>query len=117
MKKLIFVYNADSGKFNALTDSLHKLISPDTYECRLCELTHGFFSEKSEWSNFLKEQNFEACFLHRDEFVEKYPDYSESLLPAIFQVQKSGLTCTISAKDFKSISDLEELCAKLKSSL
>lgn len=115
MKNLIFVYNADSGKFNALTDSLHKLISPDTYECRLCELTHGFFSEKSEWSKFLKEKNFKATFLHRDEFIDKYPDHSESTLPAIFEEADGNLKGVISSSDFKNISDLNELCVKLKS--
>lgn len=115
MKNLIFVYNADSGKFNALTDSLHKLISPDTYECRLCELTHGFFSEKSEWSGFLKEQDFSADFLHRDEFITKFPEFTDHPLPAIFQQDGNNLEILVSAQDFKSISDLAELCAKLKS--
>ena len=115
MKNLIFVYNADSGKFNALTDSLHKLISPDTYECRLCELTHGFFSEKSEWSSFLKKSDFEAEFLHRDEFITKYPDFTDHPLPAIFQQNGMSLSSLVSSADFKNISDLTELCAKLKS--
>lgn len=117
MKNLIFVYNADSGKFNALTDSLHKLISPDTYDCRLCELTHGFFAEKSEWKTFLKEKNFQAHFLHRDEFVEKYSKYSELPLPAVFEEEDDKLISLISSEEFKNVNDLSELCVKLKSSL
>ena len=113
MKKLIFVYNADSGKFNALTDSLHKLISPDTYECRLCELTHGFFSEKSDWSKFLKESNFEAEFLHRDEFISEYESFSDYLLPAVFELKNDKLSSIISAESFKEIQDLPALCEKI----
>ncbi|MCM8525527.1 MAG: hypothetical protein NE327_03355 [Lentisphaeraceae bacterium] len=117
MKNLLFVYNADSGRFNALTDSLHKLISPDTYECRLCQLTHGFFSEKTEWSSFLKEQNFKASFLHRDEFVEKFPNSSSLALPAVFIITDENFSTIISAEEFKSINNLSELCAKLKSAI
>ena len=40
-RSLILVYNADSGFFNALADSAHKLLSPSTYDCRLCALTYG----------------------------------------------------------------------------
>ena len=35
---LVFVYNADSGVFNALADAAHKIFSPRTYACNLCAL-------------------------------------------------------------------------------
>ncbi|WP_241234677.1 hypothetical protein [Nonlabens ponticola] len=50
--KLIFVYNANSGRINSWLDSAHKIISPSTYQCKLCELTHGAFTEHDEWSRF-----------------------------------------------------------------
>ena len=31
--KLIFVYNAESGKLNTLFDIAHKVIKPETYKC------------------------------------------------------------------------------------
>ena len=34
-KSIVFVYNADSGLFNMVTDTAHKMLSPDTYECNL----------------------------------------------------------------------------------
>ena len=45
MMKLIFVYNAGSGKLNALFDMAHKIVSPTTYECSLCALTHDAFQD------------------------------------------------------------------------
>jgi hypothetical protein len=40
---LVFVYNADSGVFNTLSDIAHKIFSPETYACNLCALTpHEF---------------------------------------------------------------------------
>ncbi len=41
MNSLLFVYNADSGLVAGLFDSAHKLLSPSTYQCQLCTLTHG----------------------------------------------------------------------------
>ena len=117
MKTLIFVYNADSGKFNALKDSLHKLISPTTYDCKLCELTHGFFAEKSQWSDFLKEAKFKAEFLHKNEFISRFESYSTHSLPAVFEMDGTKLRCLLNSCDFKNLNDLSELCVKIKSSL
>ena len=86
--KLIFVYNADSGLFNTVTDIAHKMLSPKTYSCNLCALTHGHFKIKEDWVNFLEEIDSELEFLHRDEFVEKY-NYSNAELPAIF-IEENG---------------------------
>lgn len=83
-RKLIFVYNADAGVFNTLTDIAHKIFSPDTYQCHLCELTHGYFAVREEWTEFVAQLEVELEFLHRDEFIQssgvRNPD-----LPAIYQ--------------------------------
>lgn len=73
MKSLVFVYAADSGKLNALLDSAHKLLSPSTYACRICQLTHGMMSEKKQWTDFIKQLELPAEFLHRDELKKRYP--------------------------------------------
>jgi hypothetical protein len=44
-KSLLFVYNADSGVFNLVTDIAHKIFSPQTYACQLCCITHGNFED------------------------------------------------------------------------
>jgi hypothetical protein len=49
MTQLIFVYNADSGGLNTLFDIAHKVVSPETYSCSLCMLTHGVLSERTAW--------------------------------------------------------------------
>lgn len=115
MQKFIFVYNADSGKLNALADSLHKLISPKTYQCRLCELTHGYFSEKAAWSEFLKEVKFDAEFLHKNEFLLKYQPLPGDAFPAVFELKNDKLSCLIDSKGFEAIKELSELCERLRS--
>ena len=72
MMRLVFVYNADSGVFNTLTDIAHKLISPSTYQCDLCSITHGVFRERDQWRNFIESLPVEVAFFHRDEFLERY---------------------------------------------
>jgi len=39
--KLIFFYNADTGIFNAMTDTIHKVLYPSTYQCHHCYISHG----------------------------------------------------------------------------
>ena len=82
--RLLFVYNADSGLFNTMADIGHKIFSPETYSCALCALTHGYFTERREWREFIESLECDCRFLHRDEFVQAYPDL-ESDLPAVFR--------------------------------
>jgi len=72
MKKIIFVYNAKSGKVNALLDVAHKLISPKTYQCKLCAITHDTFSENAQWKQFRANFSLPLEFLHSDEFEANY---------------------------------------------
>lgn len=87
---IIFVYNADSGMFNLLADMAHKLLSPQTYECQLCMLTHGHFGMREQWKNYLDTLNVEFTFLHRDEFFQQFGEH-EAELPALF-IQREGET-------------------------
>jgi len=80
---IIFIYNADSGVFNLLADMAHKAISPSTYNCQLCMLTHGHFGMREQWSEFLNGLGCELEFLHRDEFNNNYPGHKAEL-PALF---------------------------------
>ena len=74
-QKLLFIYNADSGIRNAIVDVAHKVLSPSTYSCSLCQLTHSAFSEKKVWQKFredLEAKGTRLEFLHKDEFGKKY---------------------------------------------
>ena len=105
---LMFVYNADSGLFNTMADIGHKIFSPETYECALCALTHGYFKERGEWREFVENLGTECQFLHRDEFVKRYPDASASL-PAIFLMGDEGPVCCAGADSIMRCEDLDAL--------
>jgi len=104
---LVFVYNADSGVFNTLTDIAHKLMSPDTYECNLCNLTHGYFKARDEWLGFLRELDVEIEFLHRDEFTKKYDFDTE--FPAVFLKENTRLKLWIDKQTINSMASTDDL--------
>jgi len=80
---LIFVYNADTGFFNLVSDIAHKMLSPETYACNLCKITHSNFGMREEWKSFFAELDAELEFLHRDEFIKKFR-MEDMTLPAVF---------------------------------
>ena len=77
--RLIFVYNADSGLGNAMLDSMHKIVSPQTYDCQLCALTFGVFTEKEQWKNFRETSEISMEFLHKDEITSDKKKLQKSL--------------------------------------
>ncbi|MBV9957123.1 MAG: hypothetical protein JO360_01825 [Acidobacteria bacterium] len=81
---LVFVYNADSGLFNAVADLAHKTFSPQTYQCNLCALTYSAFGMRASWKRFLETLNRPLEFLHADELQERY-GISGVALPAVFR--------------------------------
>jgi len=106
--KVIFVYNADSGLFNLLSDMAHKVISPDTYNCQLCRLTHGHFGMRDQWHDYLQTLDSEIEFLHRDEFIKKYPEH-DAELPALFICRENVIELLVAASTISSCSTMEML--------
>jgi hypothetical protein len=108
---LLFVYNADSGVFNTLTDIAHKIFSPQSYSCNLCAITYGNFAIRTEWKEFLESLEIGLEFLHRDEFIEKY-GLPEQALPAVFLKKGEDLELWITADEINrcgSVDDLKRL--------
>ncbi len=107
---LVFVYNADSGFVSAIFDSAHKLLSPSTYDCQLCALTHGLAGPREQWSAFLKTLSVPIEFLHRDEFRRRFPQFASSTaLPAIFRHRDNALTPLLDGTALRGMSNLDAL--------
>lgn len=116
-RALIFVYNADSGFFNTLADIAHKITSPQTYECKLCLLTHDAFAMKKAWRTFVaNNRGVELRFYHRDEFREAYPNQSEAL-PAVFVETDVGIRTLIDRERLEKLEDVGELIGLVESVL
>lgn len=113
---LLFVYNADRGLFNTVTDIAHKILSPQTYSCNLCALTHGHFKVREDWVKFLETLDADCEFLHRDEFTARYGPLNVAL-PAIFRKTVTGLQPFIDAAMLRNCASLDELKRLLVSRL
>jgi hypothetical protein len=114
--KLLFIYNANSGKLNAFADAMHKLFSPDTYQCSLCSLTYDTFSENTIWKTFRKKHHVNMEFYHKDEFETTFPNV-RIIYPAILKLEDSQLTTVLNSEVLNEIVNVEGLIETLKSSI
>lgn len=110
--KLIFVYNANSGMVSMVRDIGHKLMSPQTYDCFLCSLTHGTFREDPKWKSFRESSSIEMEFLHRDEFEKRYG--MKHPYPVIMR-QTSQLEVALNREQLGHLSSVDDLILTVKS--
>ena len=110
-KDLILIYNAKSGIFHGIIDYLHKIFSPETYECDLCVLTYNNFGKISKWKKFLDSSNYNIVFAYKDHLDEIGIDGTIEL-PTILLSDRSIL---ISASDIHLCKSLDELIDLLES--
>jgi len=107
-KKLIFVYNADSSFFSQVGDLIHKTISLATYQCKLCALTYSGVSMNKEWKKFIHTLPIQSVFLHKDEFINQFPDKQETF-PVVFVEVDKNLNKLISTQEINEAKTLDEL--------
>lgn len=112
--KLVFVYNTDSNPVSSLIDLGHKILSPETYDCSLCKLTHGPFTEIEQWRIFRTSVGVPMEFLHRDEFEAKYQARFE--YPVILK-NNGAFEILLPKKDIDNIPDLDTLIASINKHL
>ncbi|MFS4494870.1 GTPase [Maribacter sp. 2308TA10-17] len=116
LQKLIFIYNADSGIRNMIMDSAHKIFSPDTYECSLCDITYGAFTENSVWKKYRKETNLQMEFLHKDEFAKAYASKFgyKFTFPIVLAETNDGLEIFVKTEELDKAKNAEELIGLIK---
>jgi hypothetical protein len=113
---LIFVYNAEAGIVAGIMDSVHKIVSPATYACDLCAITYGLASMRSEWRNWLRTLDIPVQFFHRPDFRAAWPD-ATIVLPAILRERGGQLETLVSADEFRSITQVNQLISLLEHKL
>ena len=113
MNSLLFVYNANSGKLNTLFDIGHKLISPSTYRCHLCELTHDTFSENNIWREFRDHSNIAMEFYHKDEFESVFPTFKTDY-PVILKKTRNVLHPLLDTKAIDAYENVNDLITYIK---
>jgi hypothetical protein len=108
IRGLVFVYNAESGLFNAVADAAHKIFSPRTYPCNLCALTHSALGMRKDWKRFLEGLGVPLEFLHADELKARYGAAGVPL-PAVFTKNDAGLEVLLEADAINACRTGDEL--------
>ena len=107
---LHFVYNVDATPSALLRDFIHRLADPESYPCRLCDITYGRFLKKAEWIRFVASLPTRARFHLRGSFRRRFRDQRHEPAPAVFIEESPGkLRILISAKELQDIAVLEAL--------
>lgn len=111
---LLLVYNANNDRISKAFDVLHKMVSPKTYQCDLCKLTHGNFRMKSQWEVFSKVMSLNV-FYKRD-FLQAYPSsaFNNEDFPLILYKRNSKIKVLLDKEELKGIPDTNALIQKIK---
>ena len=112
--KLVFVFNADSGKLNAVKDSIKKIFNKAAYECNLCGVAFGTFGMKNNFKNFIQNLEVETDFLHKDEFPGDYPEPDVVEFPCCYVLRDGKMEIFIGKDEMDSFANQEELIEAVK---
>lgn len=115
-QKILFIYNANSGARNAVLDSMHKVFSPSTYDCKLCDITYGVISENRIWKKFRQNSPHKMVFLHKDEFAKRYASKFgyKFEFPIVLVEGEKGLEIFISTQELNELKTSHGLIGLLK---
>lgn len=113
---LIFIYNADSGRWNALLDSLHKSLFPQSYACHLCRITHNFWGEKEIWAKFRERFEGEISVFHKDQIPPELRNEATEL-PVILVDRPGGRQTLLSREEIARCGTAEALIAAIQQRL
>ncbi len=117
--RLIFIYAADSGVFNTVTDMAHKIFSPKTYECQLCKISHGWFGMHEQWRKGIEDMQVEPEYHHRDRLPAELEKNCKDLkFPCILlQEPKSEARILMDPDDISQHEDINDLLKVLTQKL
>ena len=117
-EQILFVYNVDLTVSALVSDFLHRLTSPETYPCRLCDLTYDRFTMKRDWKRFTAGLGVPVRFELRDRFHRQFPAHAAVALPAVFHVLSDGsLHKILSAERIGKATTLDELESLVQTTL
>ena len=122
IQKLIFVYNEDANPVSMAINFVHRIVSPHTYDCNLCDLTYGYLTMKKDWKDYIGGLPVPSEFYLRSRFLKRYPNLEGARFPAVFSMTSAGaIENFLSADDVNAANSLDDLkalvAARLEQSL
>ncbi len=112
--KLVFIYNAKSDKLSKVLDFAHKIVSPNTYTCDLCSLTHGNFGELEEWEKFKSLTKINMEFYYKNNHPARYNNIE---YPLVIAECGDSWSMLLTKNDLKEISGVTDLINRIKKEL
>jgi hypothetical protein len=109
IKKLIFIYNGNSGLVNGIIHLLHKKFSPQTYDCRLCAILYDGIRHDAQWNDFIQTLHVATEYYHRDTFIKRYGALHQALPVVLAEEEDGTRTIGISADTFQTIHTMEQM--------
>jgi len=111
--RVLLIYHTDGGRWQALRDAAHKMVSPTSYPCALCTLTHGVFRARGPWRDFQARHGTAVAVWHRDEFVAAFPDQAIRTPCVLARTAEGSLHEVLSPAAIAVIDDVDGLIARL----
>ena len=108
-EKLIFIYNASDDLPSISFDFIHKIISPSTYQCNLCNVTYGNVSMHKEWKEYIESFPLEIEFLYKNNYSQYYKNLKINEFPVAYKYNGNSYQVFISKKEFDLCHDLDDL--------
>ena len=102
---------------NAMMDTMHKVLSPSTYDCNLCSITYGLITENVDWKEFRTKASVDMEFLHKDEFYKEYASkfghkYS---YPIVLAATAENMEVLINTDEINELKDVNGLISLVES--
>lgn len=113
-RRLVFVYNADTGLLEALQHAVWAAVRPETYPCQLCSLTYGPLGMRRSWRRFVGALAVPVDLLHADELAARYPQIGPVELPALFEDRGGALEVLIPAVEMRAVPTLDALMSRVR---
>jgi hypothetical protein len=105
--ELLFVYNANNDPISKLGDYVHKIVSPSTYKCDLCALTHHNFGTRSSWKKFIDQTSDEMKFWYINDFEAAFDTSYNS--PVVLEKTDNNFKIVLGKEQLASVKDAAAL--------
>jgi S-formylglutathione hydrolase FrmB len=116
-RTLILVYNAPDGIIAAVTDAVHKIVSPSTYPCSLCAITYGTVAMRRAWKRHLAMLPYPKRFYHREGFRRAHPGLDVALPVILLAGGDAAPRVLLDAATIDAQADVAGLIATLDAAL
>ena len=106
--ELIFCYNARKGFINGIIDFLHKSLSPTTYSCNLCSITHTY-KKNEKWKKFISNSKVKISFIYIDDLKRNNLSKFVNEIPCCFIKKENNYKILIDKKTINNLKNENEL--------